>query len=453
MKDEKRDRLTREMIEKGQIADLPELRVRTPHKGHRILKTKKCPLFDSTDTTRYILSISEDVTDQRLAENALDQSQQRFRDAIESLTDGIALFDAEERLMLCNRRYQTMWPGFEAVALPGVTFELLVRHHLEAAAVAGKKLDVESEVASRMKRYRNPPSTCEIPLFNGQWLQVTDRKTADGGVVVTCTDITALKEREAGLKRASQEALHAKEAAEGANRSKSNFLANMSHELRTPLNAVIGFSEIIKDVMLGEDSMDLYRGYAQDIHDSGRHLLDLINDILDMSKIEAGKLDLVEEPVDLLAAIDSSIRLVEERAQQGKVTIAVDIPDGLPLFLGDLRKVKQITINLLSNAVKFTPEGGEITATAFIGDDGDLHLKISDTGIGIASTDLEKVMEPFGQADVGLNRQFEGTGLGLTLTRALTELHGGRLEIVSNSDGANSGTVVTATFPASRIIA
>ncbi|MBT5050093.1 MAG: PAS domain-containing protein, partial [Rhodospirillaceae bacterium] len=223
----KRDRKVRDMIERGRNTDLPEIRVKTPNKGFRLLKTKKCPLFDETDTVRYILAISEDVTEQRLAENALDQSQQRFRDAIESLTDGIALFDSEERLLLCNRRYQTMWPGFAAIALPGVTFELLVRHNLEAAAGQGKKIDIEAEVAARMSRYRNPPSTGEVPLFSGQWLQVTDRQTADGGVVVTCTDITALKEREAGLKRASQQALHAKEAAEGANRSKSDFLANM----------------------------------------------------------------------------------------------------------------------------------------------------------------------------------------------------------------------------------
>lgn len=453
MNNKERDKRAHELIKRGKAADLPEVRVKTPSKGYRILQARKCPLFDETGNVRYILAISEDVTEHRKAENALQQSQQRFRDAIESLTDGIALFDSEERLLLCNRRYQTMWPGFEAIALPGVTFELLVRHYLEGAARQGKKIDIEAELAARMARYRNSPSTGEVPLFNGQWLQVTDRKTADGGVVVTCTDITPLKEREAGLKRASQEALHAKEAAEGANRSKSDFLANMSHELRTPLNAVIGFSEIIKDAMLGDNSIDLYRGYAQDIHDSGRHLLDLINDILDMSKIEAGKLDLTEEPVDLVGAIDSSIRLVQERAQQGKVEIVTETPPMLPKFNGDLRKVKQITINLLSNAVKFTPEDGRVTASASVNDDGDLVLRITDTGIGIAKTDLEKVLEPFGQADGGLDRQFEGTGLGLTLTRALTELHGGRLEIESTVDGPTTGTSVSAIFPASRIIA
>jgi PAS domain S-box-containing protein len=447
-----RDRRTRERIGSGRLVELPEIRVKTPTRGYRFLKTRKCPLFDDAGKVRYVLAISDDITEHRKAEHALQESQQRFRDAIESLTDGIALFDAEERLLLCNRRYRDMWPGFEAVALPGVTFELLVRHNLETAARHGKNVDIESEVASRMMRYRNPPSTGEVPVFDGRWLQVTDRQTADGGVVVTCTDITPLKEREAGLKRASQIALHAKEAAEGANRSKSDFLANMSHELRTPLNAVIGFSEIIKDAMLGDDSIDQYRGYAKDIHDSGRHLLDLINDILDMSKIEAGKLDLAEEPVDLINVIDSSIRLVQERAQQGNVEIVVDTPTELPRFTGDLRKVKQITINLLSNAVKFTPEGGRVTASAFVGDDGDLTLRIGDTGIGIAPADLEKVMEPFGQADGGLDRQFEGTGLGLTLTRALTELHGGKLQIESNVNGPTTGTTVTANFPASRII-
>lgn len=452
MDNQDRDQRANEILEKGLVADLPEMRVKTPSRGYRTLSTKKCPLFDDDGKVRYILSISDDITEHRKAENALQQSQQRFRDAIESLTDGIALFDSEERLLLCNKRYRSMWSGFEAIALPGVTFELLVRHNLETAKRHGKNIDLEAEVENRMARYRNPPSTSEVPLFNGQWLQVTDRKTADGGVVVTCTDITPLKEREAGLKRASQEALHAKEAAEGANRSKSDFLANMSHELRTPLNAVIGFSEIIKDAMLGVDAIDLYRGYAQDIHVSGRHLLDLINDILDMSKIEAGKLDLAEEPVDLVSAIESSIRLVEERAQRGNVTIVTEMPDELPQFMGDLRKVKQIAINLLSNAVKFTPDGGRVTASALVSEEGDLLLRISDTGIGISPADLKVVLEPFGQADGGLNRQFEGTGLGLTLTRALTELHDGRLEIESDSEGPETGTSVTAIFPASRVI-
>jgi signal transduction histidine kinase len=316
----------------------------------------------------------------------------------------------------------------------------------------GRNIDIESEVAARLARYRNPPSSCEIPLFNGRWLQVADRLTADGGVVVTCTDITALKEREAGLRLASQQALFAKEAAEDANRSKSDFLANMSHELRTPLNAVIGFSEIIRDALLGDHSIAPYRGYAQDIYESGRHLLALINDILDMSKIEAGKLELFEEPVDLVSAIEASLRLVKDRAHQNRVAVRTELPADLPRLRADLRKIKQIVINLLSNAVKFTPEGGRVTVGAALAADGCVLLRVADTGIGISEDDLEKVLAPFGQAEGGLTRQYEGTGLGLTLTKALTELHGGRLEIESRTEGPETGTTVTAIFPARRVI-
>ena len=442
----------RNLVENGEIIDIPEEHVRTPTMGMRIVRTRKYPLYGDDGAVRYILAITEDVTERRQAANALRQSEQRFRDAIESLTDGIALFDQDEKLVLCNNRYRSMWPGFETSAVPGVPFEALVRRYLGLAAASGMKIEIEKGVKDRLDRFRNPPSTGEVPLYNGRWLQVADRLTADGGVVVTCTDITALKEREASLRHANGAALHAKEAAEKASRAKSDFLANMSHELRTPLNAVIGFSEIIKDAILGNGSIDAYRGYATDIHESGRHLLSLINDILDMSKIEAGKLELIDETVDLTAAIGTSLRLLRERALHNRIDLAADVAEALPLLRADLRKVKQIMINLLSNAVKFTPAGGRVTIRAFQRDDGGVTLCVEDTGIGIAEEDIETVLAPFGQADTGLNRQYEGTGLGLSLTKALAELHGGRLEIASRTDGPDRGTTVEVNFPASRVI-
>ena len=171
-----------------------------------------------------------------------------------------------------------------------------------------------------------------------------------------------------------------------------------------------------------------------------------------MSKIEAGKLELFEENVDLTNAIDASLRLITERAHHNKVSLSTDIPEDMPQLKCDLRKFKQIAINLLSNAVKFTPAGGCIATRLFIADNGDLYLQIADTGIGICKEDLEKVLEPFGQAEGGLDRHFEGTGLGLALTQSLTELHGGRLEIESETEGSETGTTVTAIFPASRIV-
>jgi signal transduction histidine kinase len=226
----------------------------------------------------------------------------------------------------------------------------------------------------------------------------------------------------------------------------------MSHELRTPLNAVIGFSEIIKEAMLGDDRIDSYRGYATDIHESGCHLLSLINDILDMSKIEAGKLELVDETVDLADAIETSLRLVRERALQNGVDLVSDVPEDLPSLTADLRKIKQIAINLLSNAVKFTPAGGRVTVSACVRDDGRMILRVADTGIGIAEDDIETVLAPFGQADAGLNRQYEGTGLGLSLTKALAELHGGTLDIKSRTGEPDRGTTVDVVFPAARVI-
>lgn len=442
-----------ERLLKGErVLDLPETEVETPNRGKRFLKSRKYPLVDHMGDIRYVLSITEDITERRVAENALRLSEQRLRDAIESLTDGVALFDTENRLLMCNMRYRTMWPGHETVAVPGVTLEELLRHYFELAARQDSSINIDAAVAGTLKRHSVARSVRDVPVFDGRWFQVSNHPTSDGGFAITYTDITALKEREESLREASQQALRAKEIAEGANRSKSDFLANMSHELRTPLNAVIGFSEIIKEALLGDQSIEPYLGYAQDIHESGSHLLSLINDILDMSKIEAGKLELVDEHVDLDEAVDACMRLVKERAHQNRILLTTDLADDLPKLNCDLRKFKQIAINLLSNAVKFTPEGGTINTRIFIGDHGDLCLRITDTGIGISKDQLDKVLEPFGQAEAGLNRQYEGTGLGLTLTQALTELHGGWLEIESETEGPAQGTTVTATFPKSRVV-
>ncbi len=237
-----------------------------------------------------------------------------------------------------------------------------------------------------------------------------------------------------------------------ANKSKSDFLANMSHEMRTPLNAVIGFSEIIRDALMGREYIDEYQEYASDIHRSGSHLLSLINDILDMSKIEAGELELMEDKVSLEEAIDISVKLVAERATQNKVSIEKNLPSEPIILTADTRKIRQIIINLLSNAVKFSDPGGTVTTKVGQTVGGDIVLKITDTGIGIASEEIEYVLEPFKQAQSGLDRKFEGTGLGLSLTKALTELHGGSISLRSETEGPNKGTTVTVTLPASRLL-
>ena len=243
-----------------------------------------------------------------------------------------------------------------------------------------------------------------------------------------------------------QQLYFAKLGAETANQAKSEFLANMSHELRTPLNAIIGFSEVINRGMFGPLS-ERYRSYGGDIFDSGNHLLKLINEILDLSKLEAGHFELHEENVDIAAVIGTSKRLIEAQAEKAKVRLTEAIEDDLPLVRADERRMRQILINILSNAVKFTPEGGLVRVQSAVTDAG-LVISVSDTGIGMSPEEIPKALEPFGQIDSTISRKYEGTGLGLPLAKHLVELHGGKLTVES---ALNVGTTVTIVLPAERV--
>jgi len=239
----------------------------------------------------------------------------------------------------------------------------------------------------------------------------------------------------------------AKEAADTANRTKSEFLANMSHELRTPLNAIMGFSEVIKDEMFGRVAVPQYVEYARDIHNSGSHLLEIINDILDLSKVEAGKFELAEEEVELEEIIGAVHNLIKGRADEKRIRIEQRIQYGVPALYADKRTFKQMLLNLLSNGVKFTPAGGSVCIKAGLGEDGGMRITVRDDGIGIARENFEKVLAPFGQVDSPLAREHQGTGLGLPLVKAMIELHGGRLEMESEE---GRGTSVTLCFPPFR---
>jgi signal transduction histidine kinase len=237
--------------------------------------------------------------------------------------------------------------------------------------------------------------------------------------------------------------------AEAASRAKSEFLANMSHELRTPLNAIIGFSEVIKSEMLGPLGTDRYRLYAQDIFDSGHHLLEVINDILDISKVEAGEFELHEEPTELRGVIEHAARLVQERAESDGLALVLEIDRNLPDLLIDARLIKQSLINLLSNAIKFTPPGGRITVRAGEASDCSILLSVIDTGIGIPDTDISRILQPFVQVESAFARKHGGTGLGLPLAKSFIEAHGGSIEVRSR---LGEGTAVTLQFPPQRRI-
>lgn len=233
--------------------------------------------------------------------------------------------------------------------------------------------------------------------------------------------------------------------AEAESRQKSQFLANVSHELRTPLNAIIGFSEIIKNEVMGPLKNDTYMNYVKDIHSSGVHLLSLINDILDFSKAEAGKLELHLAELDATKLIKNCMRLVSPRAEQAKVELLTEVPREHFVITGDAKKLKQVLLNLLSNAVKFTPENGEVKVTAWqnVMDDS-ISIEVKDSGIGIAPKDISRAMSPFGQVDSALSRKYEGTGLGLPLTKKFVEIMGGTFRIESE---LNVGTTITITIP------
>ncbi len=264
-----------------------------------------------------------------------------------------------------------------------------------------------------------------------------------GGTVVIWSDITPLKEREEKLR-------DAKDQAEQANRAKTHFLANMGHELRTPLNAIIGFSELISDEAMGPVGVPQYRIYAGDIAGSGRHLLAIINDILDMAHSEAGTLALETERLDFAALLDDCHAEIARGCAEAGHTLAFDTAPDLPAIEADPGRLRQVILNLTSNAIKFTPQGGRIELAARSGENGDVAFVVADTGIGMSREEIDVALEPFRQVDSALSRRYEGTGLGLPLTKKLVEQHGGTLEIESRK---GEGTRATVRLPAARAAA
>ena len=378
-------------------------------------------------------------------ERARGAAESHLRDAIESTPGGFGLYDADDRLVLCNRTYVGYFtPTVRPLVVPGAHFETIIRLVAEKGGWADAVDDETraSLLARRFVAHRAANTDLVQHMGDGRWLLTRERRTADGGTACFYTDITRIKEQEEALRRSEQLERQARETAERADRAKSSFLATMSHELRTPLNAVIGFSQITEQGMFGPQPAR-YREYATLIRRSGEHLLTIINDILDIAKLQSGTTELRLEISALAPIVDEAVRLVAPRAESARLTLAQDIAPGLPPVRVDLTRIRQVLLNLLSNAIKFTPAGGTVTITARPCA-GAVEIAVCDTGIGMAEADIPKALEPFGQISNAMTRAHEGTGLGLPLSKSLIELHGGQFAITSTP---GRGTIVTITLP------
>jgi two-component system, cell cycle sensor histidine kinase PleC len=408
--------------------------------------------------------IAIDVTaHQQLAQEKAN-SDGLLRNAIECISESFALWGDDGKLLICNTKFQE---------ISGLTQEALLQRLGKPEIEAIRPTVMQQRITSHESS--DGSHLFERMLVDGRWLQVNERKMPNGGIVSVGTDITLMKQHQERLiyseqrllstiydlsqaRRAeserTQEALHLstqysaeKERAEAANLAKTEFLANMSHELRTPLNAIIGFSEIMMTGMFGALGDARYSDYAHDIHKSGNHLLGVINDILDMSKIEAGRFSLDKEDIDLVPIILESVRVISMSAFEKNIKLETRLEDHISTY-ADRRAIKQILLNLLSNAVKFTTCGGTITVKTKC-TQGRLFLSIKDNGCGMAQRDLKKIGQPFTQIENQLTKTHSGSGLGLAISKSLAELHAGKLRIRSRQ---GVGTIVSVWIPLSQTI-
>jgi PAS domain S-box-containing protein len=389
-----------------------------------------------------LIGTVQDITDYVLARRSSEENALLRRGMFENATWGIFQTTADGHYLSANpalaRIYGYDSPQAMLLAMTDIGRQLYVasgrrEEFIQQMKAHGTVSGFESEI------YRRDGTRI--------WISECCREVRSGDRRLlfyegTVEDITERKRAEAELRAA-------KEQAEQANRAKSAFLNTMSHELRTPLNAVLGFAEVLRDELFGPLGNTRYHAYVRDIYRSGSHLLDIINDILDMTRIESGHLALAYQVVDICEVVAASERMMADVARDRRIAIEVALPSPSFEVDADPRRLKQILTNLLSNAIKFSPEGSRVALSAACDANGECELVVADRGIGMNADDLTRAMKPFEQVDNALARRFEGTGLGLTLTKSLTELHGGTLSIESTP---GKGTTVTVRLPAARVI-
>jgi signal transduction histidine kinase/DNA-binding response OmpR family regulator len=374
--------------------------------------------------------------------------EQTLTEAIEAISEGFALYDADDRIAVCNTRYREMFSYGRETSMVGTPFQTIAANAV--GLIADAQSNPEHWIAERVAAHRDPGASHLQHRSDGRWIRVSERRTAQGGVVAIYGDITELKHREAELDNLVHEIAVARDAAETANRAKSQFLANMSHELRTPLNAIIGYSEILQEDVadLGRDNLvpDLRK-----IEEAGRHLLGLINDILDLSKVEAGRIDILLEDVEIVPLLEEVRAIIDPLAEKNGNAVKYCLADNLGSMRTDRTKLKQSLLNILSNANKFT-QNGRVTLAAERIQNGRTATRfaISDTGIGMSEEQLGRLFQAFSQAETTTSQKYGGTGLGLVITRNFCQLLGGDVTVVSKPGEGSTFTITLPDRPATQ---
>ncbi|EKE76863.1 PAS domain-containing sensor histidine kinase [Oceanibaculum indicum] len=540
-----------------------------PDGKERTVSVSGNPVFDAEGRFQGYRGTCQNITDQVREVDTANIAAMRLVQALDLSSEGIVLFDADDRMVLCNSRHRALFPHIAELLVPGNHYFDILRANIQNLQPERTPEQVEQWLAYRIAYHSNPQGTLTLPHRDGRVITLREERLADGATLVITSDATEITRRDA--KEARKEALFrllferspmgmavvdmkgryirmndaycrfvgysreelmqmvvrdvthpddavaleqrlsvqaqnghgefqfekryitksgdivvglmttavispteggdpqviaqvidvteraaaedelrsAKEEAEIANRAKSDFLANMSHELRTPLNAIIGFSEVMLGEYFGPFDNPRYRDYAEDIHASGRHLLEFIDDLLDLAKIEAGRLTLIESHVHVASLVQGAIRLFADRAESAEIELTNDVPPGLPHLLADERMTRQILVNLISNAIKFTPAGGQVSVSAVLTASAAIQVLVSDTGIGIEPEEIPLIRQRFGRASRAAKHKIQGTGLGLAIIDSLIGLHDGEMEIES---WPGRGTIVRVTFPAGRTV-